>query len=127
MQVAVEIFKGNRRVEGPICCGAEVTSSFMSSCCGTQDIPDDTKIAFLYSYLVEDKLDDKVKVEVNDVSAGGDTLELFWKRCETSGISRETNIADLLPIVVIDNQVKFVKRIPTGDEFIAEIEALDKR
>ncbi|MCG8420958.1 MAG: hypothetical protein MJE77_23805 [Proteobacteria bacterium] len=127
MPIAVEIFKGDRKLDAPVCCGAEVTSSFMSSCCGTQDIPDDTKIAFLHTYIREDNWEDKVNVDVNDISEGGEALEHFWRHCEASGISRDTDIAELLPIVVIDSQVKFIGRIPTGDEFMAELEAIAEK
>jgi len=126
MKISVEIFKGNRKLDAPVCCGAEVTSAFMSSCCGTQDIPDDTRIAFLHTYIAEDNWEEKVKLVVNDISQDPSALEQFWQRCETSGISRGTSIGDLLPIVVINQKVKFVKRIPTGDELLIELESIEQ-
>ncbi|MCG8419134.1 MAG: hypothetical protein MJE77_14455 [Proteobacteria bacterium] len=127
MTIGVEIFKGDRNPEAAFCCGAEVTSPAMSSCCGTQDIPDDIMIHLLKECIEEEKLGDRVTIDVTDMTEKKDdrgVLERFWQHCEASGISRDTHIEQLLPLVMYDKQVKYVGRIPTGDEFVEDMEEL---
>ena len=117
----IEIFIGAKR-SNSVCCGAEVATILIDSCCGTQDLPDELKISFLRSCIAESDFSDKVQLIVSNVGEA-ENFNAFKQYSESLG-NDNTKGDELLPLCLIDNIVKFVGQIPTCDELLEELEQL---
>lgn len=122
MKKDIKIYKGAKK-SASVCCGSEVATALIDSCCGTQDLPDDVKIAFLESYIQELEEADNIRLEVSHLD-GKESYDSFREFCLTSKIPNADgdDVTKLLPLVLINEKVKFVGRIPTGDELVEELE-----
>lgn len=122
MNNTVRIYKGEKK-SASVCCGSEVPTVLIDSCCGTQELPDDIKIAFLQSYLQELDLAENIDFDVCDLEDGASQRSLR-EFCMAAKIitGDQDDLNSLLPLVVVDEKVKFIGRIPTGDELVEELE-----
>lgn len=123
MNATIEIFKGPKK-SSPHCCGGEVSTSIINSCCGTQEIPDDIKISFLVESLKELELGKTISFEVKDIEGDPIALNLFGKYCTAKKENVALNLSELstlTPAVVINGDIKFTGRIPTSDELVSEL------
>ena len=121
MKKNVRIYKGEKKAAS-VCCGSEVATALIDSCCGTQELPDDIKIAFLHNYLQDLNGSEAVNLEVTQLS-DEESYKSFRQICLTSNIIKDDqkDMSNLLPLVVVDEKIRFVGRIPTGDELVEEL------